>query len=216
MRRGPQARRNRPSPHRGAPGAPADAALGIWWSAGTQVAGLGAEAIRPAGRPEGPGRARECLRGGGRRPRRSPVLLGLWLVSLSLWGSGCVKPIGYPPNVFLLNQLSLDEARAQLRLTLLRALNPHIEEVTITDEFLTYRIYPTPVVIRLFWGKIGGVEVFTNHVAFVQADEGAVLAQLVFPTEADATYFADLVMSLRDAYWAQQRQRRLPSISGQP
>ena len=209
MRRGPQARSPRPSPHRMSTGAHADATPGVRVACGMGVAGLG-EATRPAGGPVGGGRARERRSVVGRMPRRVTVLLCLWLVSLSLWGSGCVKPLGYEPNPFLLGQLAPDEARAQLRITLLRALNPQVDEVTITEEFLTYRIYATPVVVRLFWGKIGGVEVFTNHAAFVQADGGAILAQLFFPTEADATHFADLMMSFRDAYLAHSSLRRLP------
>jgi hypothetical protein len=88
---------------------------------------------------------------------------------------------------------------------LLRSINPQIDEVTVTEEFLNYRIHPTTTVIRLFFGKVGSVEIFDNHAAFVRAHGGPFIAQLFFATAEDARMFADLLMSFREAYLAQKR-----------
>ena len=149
------------------------------------------------------------------------------LVSFSLLCTACVQPTGYQPKTHLLQRLSREDAAERIRLVLLRASNPQIDEVTVTEEFLNYQIHPTPivvpgplptapflftsrmyqtpVVIRLFLGKVEGVEVFDNHAAFVRGPGGQFIAQFFFPTAEDAKIFADLLMSLREMYRAQPR-----------
>ena len=127
------------------------------------------------------------------------------IVSLSLLCTACVQPISYQPNTNLLARLTREEATERIRLVLLRASNPQIDEVTVTEEFLNYRIHPTPIIIRIFFGKVAGVEVFDNHAAFVRDPGGQFFAQLFFPTADDAKMFADLLMSLCKVYRAQPR-----------
>jgi hypothetical protein len=128
-------------------------------------------------------------------------------VSLSLWVAGCVQPIAYHPDTTVLQRLSRAEAAERIRYVLLRAINPQIDDVTVTEEFLSYRVHPTTTIMRLFFGKVGGVEVFDNHAAFVRADGGPFIAQLFFATAEEAKIFADLLMSFREVYRAQRAER---------
>ena len=133
------------------------------------------------------------------------LVLSLCFLSFSLPLTGCVQSIHYQPNTNLLQRLTRAEATEQIRNILLRSINPQIAEVSVTEEFLNYNIHPTTITIRLFFGKIGSVEVFDNHAAFVRAPgNGPFIAQLFFSTAEDAKMFADLLMSLREMYLAKK------------
>ncbi len=141
-------------------------------------------------------------------PRMSHLLaLLLWSMSLSLWVAGCVQKITYHPDTTLLQRFSRAEATERIRHVLLRSINPQIDEVTVTEEFLNYRLQATIIILRLYFGKVGGVQLFENHAVFVQADGGQYIAQLFFATAEDAKLFADLLMSFREEYRAQGDRR---------
>ena len=141
--------------------------------------------------------------------RRFTRLLALYLLGgcLSLGITGCVQPIDYQPNTILLQELTREDATTRIREVLRRSINPHITEVTVTENFITYNIHPTTVGIKLFFERIKGAQVFDNHAVFVQDISGSYSAQVFFSSAEDAKTYADLLMSFREAYIAQQARQ---------
>jgi hypothetical protein len=66
----------------------------------------------------------------------------LLLCSLGLLAAGCVALLDYQPNDRLLDALGVDVAQERLRQTVLRAVSPPIQTVTLTHESLGYKWHP--------------------------------------------------------------------------
>jgi hypothetical protein len=89
------------------------------------------------------------------------------IYALGLLGTGCVASLNYQPNERILDTLGIDEARERLRETLLRAVSPHMQTMTLTNEALEYRWHPQ-VGTHIHFITLSRVEVFDNHVVFVR------------------------------------------------
>jgi hypothetical protein len=140
------------------------------------------------------------------------LLLGLGLLSACL--AGCSRATPYQPNTNLTDTLGVPEAAQQLKETLLRALAPRIMAVDVTEEFVRYRYRHEIAGIatgalpeqRLAFLNMAQVDIFSDNSVNILADNGQLLAQLVFGSRQDAELFADLVTSFR-ARRAQVRGR---------
>lgn len=150
--------------------------------------------------------------GGSRQPQQDgrrrgwaslATLLGLGLLSTCL--AGCPRATSYQPHASLIDTLGVPEAAQQLKETLLRALAPRIVAVDVTEEFLRYRYRQEIAGIvtgalpeqRLAFLNMARVDIFPDNTVNILADNGLVLAQLVFGSRQDAELFADLVTSFR-------------------
>ena len=110
-----------------------------------------------------------------------------------------------PAETNLVDTLGVPEAAQQLKETLLRALAPRIVAVDVTEEFVRYRYrqeiagIPTGVLPeqRLAFLNMAQVDIFSDNTVNILADNGQLLAQLVFGSRQDAELFADLVTSFR-------------------
>ncbi len=131
------------------------------------------------------------------------VLLGLGFLSAYL--AGCPRATPYRPNTSLVDTLGVPQATQQLKETLLRALAPKIVAVDITEEFLRYRYRQEIAGIvtgalpeqRLAFLNVAQVDIFPDNTVNIVADNGLLLAQLVFGSRQDAEIFADLMTSFR-------------------
>jgi len=131
------------------------------------------------------------------------LLLGLGLLSACL--AGCPRTTLYQPNTNLVHTLGVPEAAQQLKETLLRALAPRIVAVDVTEEFVRYRYRQEIAGIatgalpeqRLAFLNMAQVDIFSDNTVNILADNGLLLAQLVFGSRQDAELFADLVTSFR-------------------
>jgi hypothetical protein len=70
---------------------------------------------------------------------------------------GCAYRLDYQPSATRWQSRSREEAVAAMRTVLFCDRTPQIDDVTITEEFLNYRLHPTTVVLRLFFGKMGDI-----------------------------------------------------------
>ena len=156
-------------------------------------------------------RNRTGLRRGSRRQHQQgnrcrewvSLLLGLGLLSACL--AGCPRTTLYQPNTNLVDTLGVPEAVQQLKETLLRALAPRIVAVDVTEEFVRYRYRQEIAGIatgalpeqRLAFLNMAQVDIFSDNTVNILADNGLLLAQLVFGSRQDAELFADLVTSFR-------------------
>jgi hypothetical protein len=158
-------------------------------------------------------RNRTGLRRGSRRQHQQdsrhrgwaslPILLSLGLLSTCL--AGCPRATSYQPQANLIDTLGVPEATQRLKGTLLRALAPRIVDVDVTEEFLRYRYRQEIAGIatgalpeqRLAFLNMAQVDIFPDNTVNVLADNGLLLAQLVFGSRQDVELFADLVTSFR-------------------
>jgi hypothetical protein len=135
---------------------------------------------------------------------RSLALL-LCVGVVSLLSSGCPTVVPYQANDTLITTLGVSQAKKRLQDTVLRAINPQMVEVEVTDDFLLYRFrqviagFPTGAVLenRLFFMNAAQVEVFANNIVNVRTAASHLLAQIVFGSAEDVQTFADLVTSFR-------------------
>lgn len=148
----------------------------------------------------------------------SPLLrrLGLYILvsACGLLGAGCIAVLDYQPNERALDELGIDTARERLRETLIRAVNPPVQTVELTNETLTYKWHPL-VGIQIFFIKLSRVEVYENHVVFLRGAGNEILGTIIYGTAQDAKLFADLVMSFRARY-LQRREALPPSAATHP
>jgi hypothetical protein len=110
---------------------------------------------------------------------------------------GCPSTIQYQPNDSLVETMGVSQAQQRLTEVLLRAVNPKIDRVEITDEFLRYHLTATTYEIRLFFKDVNRVEVFNNSVVLVWGQNNAILIRPLFTNTQDAQTFADLVLSFK-------------------
>ena len=113
---------------------------------------------------------------------------------------GCPSAIQYQPNDRLVETLGVSRAQQLLTELLLRAVNPKIDRVAVTDEFLRYRLTGTTSEIRLFFKDVNRVEVYSNSVVLVRGQNNDILIRPLFATTQDAQLFADLLLSFRAHY----------------
>jgi S1-C subfamily serine protease len=134
---------------------------------------------------------------------------------LGFLGAGCIALLDHQPNERILDTLGVDVARERLRETLLRAVSPRIQTITLTNESLEYRWHPQ-VGAHIYFVNLSRVEVYENHVVFLRGAGNQILSTLHFGTDQDAKLFADLLMGFRGRYLqrreAQQTAVALPPI----
>jgi S1-C subfamily serine protease len=95
--------------------------------------------------------------------------------------------------------LGVDVAQEWLRETLLRAVSPPIQTITLTNESLEYKWHPL-VGTHINFVNLSRVEIFDNHVVFIRGAGDQILSILRYGTEQDAKLFADLLMGFRQRY----------------
>lgn len=134
------------------------------------------------------------------RPWRLLAQAGLLCV-LGVVALGCPRPVEYQPQENLVESFGRQQAEQRLEAALLRAVNPPIDEVEVTDEFLRYHVTGTTVEISVPFERIQRAEIFNNHWVYLWGDEAQPLARILFADAEDARTFADLFMSFR-AYYA--------------
>jgi hypothetical protein len=104
--------------------------------------------------------------------------------------------LDYQPNERTLDELGIDMARERLRETLIRAVNPPVQTVELTNESLTYKWHPLAG-IQIFFIKLSRVEVYANHVVLLRGAGNEILGTIIYGTDQDAKLFADLITTLR-------------------
>lgn len=133
------------------------------------------------------------------RERRWAVVRFL-LCALGLLGTGCIPSLNYQPNDRIVETLGVDVARERLRETILRAVSPPIQTMTLTNEFLEYKWHPL-VGTQINFVNLSRVEIFENHTVFIRGAGDQILSILRYGTEQDAKLFADLLMGFRGRYF---------------
>jgi hypothetical protein len=119
---------------------------------------------------------------------------------MSMFNSGCPTAMQYQPNEKMVDELGLPQARQRLKEVLLRAVNPKIDEVEITDQFLRYHLTGTTYEVRLFFKDMHRVDVYGNHVVLIRDRQDGMLARPLFANTEDAQMFANLMASFRAHY----------------
>src|SRR2546429_9590117 len=67
----------------------------------------------------------------------------LWLLLVcvvSALGTGCPGAISYQPNEGVVDTLGVPQAQQLLKDTLLRSVNPRVDDVQVTDDFVRYHL----------------------------------------------------------------------------
>ena len=96
--------------------------------------------------------------------------------------AGCIAVLDYQPNERALDELGIDTARERLRETLIRAVNPPVQTVELTNETLTYKWHPL-VGIQIFFIKLSRVEVYENHVVLLRGAGNEILGTIIYGTD---------------------------------
>jgi S1-C subfamily serine protease len=132
-------------------------------------------------------------------PTRSGIrLITLFLLcDLGLFSAGCVTLLHYQPNDHILDTFGVDVARARLRETLLRAVSPRIQNLTLTHEFVQWH----PGGAQIYFVNLARVDVFENHVVYVRGAGNQILSTIHYGTDQDAKLFTDLLMGFRKRYY---------------
>jgi hypothetical protein len=131
-----------------------------------------------------------------RRPSATMLkLLLVWVVSAL--STGCPSTIQYQPNDRLVETLGVSQSQQHLTEILLRAVNPKIDRVEVTDEFVRYHLTGTTYEIRLFFKDAHRVEVFNNSVVLVRGQNNDILIRPLLANTQDAQMFANLVLSFK-------------------
>src|SRR5262252_2040402 len=127
---------------------------------------------------------------------RRMLTRGTALLMLSGGLLGCPTTVQYQRQAGLLDTMELDQAHQRLRELLLRAANPRVDEVEVTDTFMRYHVAGTTYEVRLPFKDIWRTEVYSNNVVFIRGVGDRLLARPLLATLEDATAFADLVLAL--------------------
>ena len=131
---------------------------------------------------------------------RSRTVVRFLLCTLGLLGAGCIASLHYQPNDRIVETLGVDVARERLRETLLRAVSPPIQTMTLTNESLEYKWHPL-VGTHINFVNLRRVEIFNNHTVFIRGAGDQILSILRYGTEQDAKLFADLLIGFRQRYF---------------
>jgi hypothetical protein len=125
----------------------------------------------------------------------------VWKLLVCVFGTlsvACPSTIQYQPNDRLVETMGVSQAQQRLTEVLLRAVNPKIDRVEVTDEFVRYHLTGTTYEIRLFFKDVNRVEVFNNSVVLVRGQNSDILIRPLLANTQDAQTFADLVLSFRE------------------
>jgi hypothetical protein len=98
--------------------------------------------------------------------------------------------------------MGLPQAQKYLEEVLLRSLNPPINAVEVTAEFVRVDVANTTYQVRVFFNDVQRVEVFKNHLVFLWGAHERMLFRPTFANHQDAQAFADLMLSFRTAHRA--------------
>src|SRR5262249_21560636 len=109
------------------------------------------------------------------------------------------------PNTAMIDTIGMPQAQVRMRETLLRSVNPAIQSVDITEDFLRYRLNVAIYEFQLFFGNVSRVEIYDNNFVFIRGHGDQIMAQIFFATAEEAKTFADLLMSFRDNYLRSKR-----------
>jgi hypothetical protein len=122
------------------------------------------------------------------------VILCLGLVTVV--GGGCATTAtSYQPNERLVAELGPSQARKRLEEVLLRSVNPPINVVEITDDFVRVDLTNTTYQVRVFFKDVQRTEVFGNHLVVLWGSGDRVLFRPVLADTQDAQTFASLMVS---------------------
>jgi hypothetical protein len=138
------------------------------------------------------------------------VLVLLCLGLGSALAVGCATPVAYQPPPDLADPGDDETLQRRLRDTLLRVVNPPIDQATVTPDFFTYHLNLTTLESRITFENIHRVDVYEHKLVFVRGHGEQILAQFWFASLDDAKQFADLVMALRQRY-LQRKAVKAPS-----
>ena len=121
--------------------------------------------------------------------------------------TGCAPMIDYHPNERAAQTLGMPEAWQRFRAVMLRAVNPQIQDVQLTEDGIVYsgtRLLPmfvqAPAGRLMAFVNISGVDVYANHSVYVKGAVGQATDIFVLASDQDAKAFADLLMSFRSQY----------------
>jgi hypothetical protein len=123
------------------------------------------------------------------------MLLLVWAVSTLFFG--CTTTLSYQPNDQLVQTLGTPQAQQRFKEVLLRSVNPKIDAVEITDDFLRYHLSGTTYEVRIFFKDVDRVDVYSNHLVLVRGRDNPMLARPLFGNVEDAKMFADFLLSFR-------------------
>jgi hypothetical protein len=110
---------------------------------------------------------------------------------------GCPSTIQYQSDDRLVETMGVSQAQQRLTEVLLRAVNPKIDRVEVTDEFVRYHLTGTTYEIRLFFTDVHRVEVYSNAVVLVRGQNNDMLIRPLLANTQDAQTFTDLLLSFR-------------------
>lgn len=127
--------------------------------------------------------------------------------------AGCPVLLDYQPNERLLDTIGVDVARERLRETLLRAVSPRIQTITLTNESLEYK-WHARVGTQIHFVNLNRVDIFDNHTVFIRGTGNQILSILRYGTDQDAKLFADLLIGFRERYY--QRREALQAAIAMP
>jgi hypothetical protein len=122
----------------------------------------------------------------------------LWLLLMcvvSALGTGCPSTVSYQPNEGMVDTLGVSQAQQLLKDMLLRSVNPRVDDVQVTDDFVRYHLAGTSYDVRIFFKDVQRAEVFNNNVVLIWGVDQRMLARPLLANTQDATTFADLVLS---------------------
>jgi hypothetical protein len=122
------------------------------------------------------------------------MLFGLLVLALPFL-AGCPATVQYQQNMAMIDTLGLPQAQQRLRETLLRAVNPRVDAVEVTEEFVRYHLAGTTYEVRINFQDVSRTEVFSNNVVFIHGGSEQLLARPHLASAEDATTFADLMLS---------------------
>ena len=111
------------------------------------------------------------------------------IVSKNFW-SGT-----YQPNEGVVDTLGVPQAQQLLKDTLLRSVNPRVDDVEVTDDFMRYHLAGTAYDVRIFFKDVQRAEVYSNNVVLIWGGDQRILARPLLANTQEATTFADLVLS---------------------
>lgn len=135
---------------------------------------------------------------------RTPILLALLALA------GCPSTVPYRPQEGVLREVNGSEARARLRETLGRAIEPPVQWVHVDDESVRYRYkdivrgpfgIPTGSLERtqeVFFVNVRQIELWDNDWVYMYGVDARLIAKVCFDDERDARSFADLMTSFRE------------------
>ena len=122
----------------------------------------------------------------------------LWLLLVcvvSAIGVGCPSTVSHQPNEGIVDTLGVPQAQQLLKDTLLRSVNPRVDDVEVTDDFMRYHLAGTTYDVRIFFKDVQRAEVYNNNVVLIWGGDQRMLARPLLANTQEATTFADLVLS---------------------